>query len=228
MLKYLQFLPLLSLAVATPAFSHQLHQPDASTASSEQRALLDEALSFFLLEALTARSRLRQLDLGARADRFWGSAAELGAIVRGADADDAAMFLPILDGFRRTLADAMPAGTIDQQALGGMQEALDDQIRLHSAAGAFPDAKGMVEVEVRALRNGEAVNNLYVSLDLFGAVPRGPSANTLASVTSPARGIVGPGRYLIRLRSSEGEVARRDVRIGTTGRKEQIDVLVDP
>lgn len=228
--KRLLLAPLALLVITLPAAAPAQPAPPTTRRdeSVELRAKVDAATSYFVSDALAARGRLREQGLSSEAGRFWGSAAGFAGVVRKADPEVAPLFLPILDGFRRTLADAVPPGAkVSQPALAGLQEALDDQVALNTTPGAFPGGRAVIQVEVRSLRAGQVVNNLYASLDLYGAVPRGPSANTLANITSPARGAVVPGRYLVRLRSATGEVGRRDVRIGQTGARETIDVLVE-
>lgn len=219
----------MTLIIAGPACAQPVAAVVPTDESSGARANVDHAVSLFLFEAIMTRSRMGDEGLNTKADRFWASALELVTVVRNADPEDAPLFLPVLEGLRRSFADATQAGVdIDAQSLSDIQEALEDQVKLHTSAGAFPDAKGAIQVEVHALRNGMPVDGFYVALDLFGAVPKGSSANTLPNATNPARGAVGPGRYLIRVFSPSGEVGRRVVRIGTTGTKETIDVVLNP
>jgi hypothetical protein len=224
----------LLLSSTAPAASQvQNSQPAAAArngtdSGAADQSKIDEAVAFFLLDALTARSRMRDAGLETKASRLWGSAAEFAGIVRSEGHDAEPKFLPVLDDFRRTLAETVPdAQHIDGDGLTGIQMALDDQIEIYSAPGAFSGGHDMVAVTVNARRGAQAVNGLYVWLDLVGAVPKGRSANPLTNVTSPASGIVGPGRYLVRLMQGDHEVGRRDMPIGRTGLTESIDVVVN-
>ena len=235
---------LLAICLVVPAGPASAQLPDSARPTNEQTptaapddlpteadvaARFDEAAAFFLLDSISVRSKLRAKGLEEKADAYWKSSAKFIELIRAADADHAPQFLPILDGFRRSLREtAVDPANVDMEGLTGIQNALDDQNEIYSAPGAFEGDRNMIEVQVRAIKaNGQPVNGLYVWLDLDGSVPKGASANPLHRVTSPASGTVGPGLYVVRLISGGKEVARRsDMRLGKYTNKESIDVVV--
>jgi len=218
-------------ALIAPAAAQSPPVPASSAAveADSPETQVEEAAAFFLLDALKARNTLRDQGLDSRAERLWSSVSSFAAIVDDADVDDAPMFLPIIDGLRRSMSETIPASAaIDNDRLQGLLATIDDQVDIYESPGAFPGSKGKIDVTVRALRNGRAVNGLYVALDLTGAVPSGSSANTLLKTTSPTTGAVGPGKYLVRLMNGTTEVARRELRIGKSGTREAIDMVITP
>ena len=211
--------------IVQPAAAPIAPPSDVGATAAER---LEEAVAFFLFDAMTVRSKLRSQGLEERADRFWQSSSKFVELVTAADTELAPQFLPILDGFRRSLKEtALDPANVDLEGLAGILGALDDQNEIYQAPGAFEGGRSMIQVEVRALRAGQPVNGLYVWLDLAGSVPKGATANSLTNMTSPAKGVVGPGKYVVRIISEGREVARRpDMRVGRNGNKEIIDVLV--
>jgi hypothetical protein len=216
-------LALSELAIATAPAAAQ----EFGDASPDEEAELQSALGSFLFESLSAHAALRDQGLETNADRLWASAAQLVQIVRVADPEEAGSFLPLLDGLRRSLAETVTDTTsVDQAALLGIQEALDDQIKIYEAPGAEQGGYNRVSVSVNTIRGGAEVDNLYISFDLAGAVPKGASANRLTNVTSPATGRIAPGRYLLRVSDGQRELKRETLRVGQNGKTEEIDVIL--
>jgi hypothetical protein len=236
---FFTFFAYLTLAPASAQLAETAQPNDDSQPEAERMIAerLDEAVAFFLLDSLSVRNKLRVHGDEALADSYWKSASTFVELVRAADSDLTPQFMPILDGFSRSLREiAIEPANIDLERMEGIRGALDDQNDIYQAPGAFEGDRSMIAVEVRALRaDGQPYSGLYVWLDLAGAVPKGASANSLPSVTSPARGTVGPGKYLVRLmrpgtasNAKPTEVGRRpDMRIGRDGNQQTIDVVVN-
>ena len=150
-------------------------------------------------------------------------------IVRFASVEDAPLFLPIIDGFSRTLQDFSEAdGALDEKAWSDFQAALDDQVNIYSNPGAFSGGHDKIAVTVYAVRGGQRVDGYFVTVDIAGAVPKGRSSKSFALATSRATGRTGAGVHLIRVYSESGElVGKREVRIGRNGLEESFEVPID-